>query len=62
MTTLPALLLITLSLTALPAMAHVGPDAMDQHFIEHLLIALVVGLPAGYALFRLLSPSKQNRD
>ena len=41
-----------LSLFALPALAHVGPETMGLHFIEHLLIALLVGIPAGYGLLR----------
>lgn len=48
-----------LTLFALPAVAHVGPEAVDRHFIEHLLIALMVGLPAGYALLRLWAAHKE---
>lgn len=42
-----------LALAAAPAMAHVGPEAMDSHFIEHMVLALLVGLPAGYGLLHL---------
>ena len=47
----------TLTTTALmlftcPAFAHVGPEAMDRHLFEHLLLALIIGLPTGYALLR----------
>jgi hypothetical protein len=34
-------------------MAHTGPEAMDRHFIEHLAIALIVGLPAIFGLLRM---------
>ena len=47
-----------LTLFALPALAHVGPVAMDLHFIEHLLIALLVAMPTGYGLWRLFSGKK----
>ena len=45
---------------AAPAAAHVGPEALERHFAEHLLIALVVGLPVGYALLRLLKRSARS--
>ena len=48
-----------LTFYALPAMAHVGPEAVDQHFIEHLVIALVVGMPLGYLLLRMLKGRKK---
>ncbi|MES9960344.1 MAG: hypothetical protein ABW089_07925 [Sedimenticola sp.] len=47
----------TLAFTAVPVLAHVGPEAMDKHFVEHMILALVVGLPAGYALLRLAAGS-----
>ncbi|MES9871492.1 MAG: hypothetical protein ABW146_00170 [Candidatus Sedimenticola sp. 6PFRAG7] len=59
---LRSLLATVLAFIALPAMAHTGPDAMDAHFIEHMLLALIVGLPAGYALLRLAAGfMKQDR-
>ncbi len=54
MKTAHTLLLSALTLSMAPAMAHTGPEAMDLHFIEHLLIALVIGLPLGYGLLRVL--------
>ena len=39
---------------AAPAMAHVGPEALDRHFIEHLLIALAIAVPVGYGLLRVM--------
>jgi len=44
--------LIPLISPAIPALAHVGPEAPDRHFVEHLLIALVVAIPLGYGLYR----------
>lgn len=40
------------------AFAHTGSAAPGQHFVEHLLLALIVGAPVGYALLRLLSGAK----
>ncbi|MCP5088522.1 MAG: hypothetical protein GY952_17170 [Rhodobacteraceae bacterium] len=51
------LLFTTLALFANQAAAHVGPEKMNLHFIEHLLIAMAIGLPSGYGLFRLLQRS-----
>ena len=49
-----ALLLSALTLGAAPVLAHAGPEALDQHFIEHLLIALTIAVPVGYGLLRLM--------
>ena len=46
-----------MALCATPVLAHVGPEAMDRHFLEHLLIALAVGLPLAYGVLRLLKRS-----
>lgn len=46
---------------AAPVMAHVGPDAIDHHLVEHLLIALAIGLPFVYGLSRLLKRSGEPR-
>lgn len=54
MKTSSKLLLSALTLAAVPAMAHVGPEAPVQHLMEHLLIALAIAVPAGYGLLRLL--------
>lgn len=44
--------LIALISMTTPTLAHVGPEALDRHFFEHLLIALVVAIPLGYGLYR----------
>lgn len=49
--------LATTALAATPVMAHLGPDTIDHHFAEHLLIALVMGLPLLFGLLRLLKRS-----
>ena len=41
-----------------PALAHAGSASSGQHFIEHLLLLLIVGVPLGYAVLRLLSGAK----
>ena len=51
------LLLPTLAFFTTQAAAHVGPEAIELHLIEHLLIAMAIGLPVGYGLFRLLQRS-----
>ena len=48
------LLSTALTLVAAPAVAHVGPEALNHHFMEHLLIALAVAVPVGYGILRLL--------
>lgn len=48
------LLLPALTLASAPALAHVGPEALNQHFVEHLLIALAVAVPVGYGILYLL--------
>ena len=40
------------------AFAHTGSAAPVQHLVEHLLLALLVGAPVGYAVLRLLSGAK----
>ncbi len=37
----------TLASACTPVLAHVGPHDLQQHFIEHLLIALAIGLLVG---------------
>ena len=54
-------LLAAMALCATPVLAHVGPEAMDRHFLEHLLIALAVGLPLAYGVLRLLKRSGDHR-
>ena len=52
-------LLIALSaLTSAPVMGHVGPEAASSHFFEHMLIALLAGVPVGYALLRQLGKQR----
>jgi hypothetical protein len=46
-----------LILIAAPVFAHSGPESALSHFTEHLLLALVLGLPAGIGLWRLLRRS-----
>lgn len=41
------------------ALAHSGSTSSGQHFIEHLLLLLIMGVPVGYALLRLLSGAKR---
>ena len=55
------MILAATALCATPAMAHVGPEAMDHHLVEHLLIALAIGLPLVYGLLRLLKRSGDPR-
>jgi len=58
-----ALLTTILTLLSASAMAHVGPDALDEHFIEHLVLALVIGIPMGYGLLRLAAQTfKQDQQ
>ena len=40
------------------ALAHSGSTAPGPHFIEHLLLLLIVGAPVGYAVLRLLWGAK----
>ena len=51
------LLLPILTFFTTQATAHVGPEAIDRHLIEHLLIAFAIGLPIGYGFFRLMKRS-----
>lgn len=51
-----------LAMITLPALAHVGPAAMEQHFFEHMLIALIIGLPAAYALLRFVTNARQHHS
>lgn len=39
------LILVTLLAGILPAHAHLGTDVVHQHFFEHILIALMIGIP-----------------
>ncbi len=55
------MVLAATALCATPAMAHVGPQAMDHHLVEHLLIALAIGLPLVYGVSRLLRRSGDPR-
>jgi hypothetical protein len=50
------------ALFSLPALAHIGPEAMDRHFFEHLIIALAIGLPAGFGIYKLWSERKGKQD
>ncbi|OQX32315.1 MAG: hypothetical protein B0D96_00720 [Candidatus Sedimenticola endophacoides] len=52
------LLTALMGLVSVPALAHVGPEAMEQHFIEHLLIVTAVALPVGYGVVRWLAGSR----
>jgi len=49
--------LVVAALGATPVMAHLGPEAVDHHIAEHLLIALAIGLPLLFGLMRLLKHS-----
>ena len=49
------------TLVASPAMAHVVPESMIQHFAEHLLIAVAIGIPLIYGFLRLLKRSGDSR-
>jgi hypothetical protein len=49
------------ALYAAPAMAHVGPTGADQHFAQHLLIALALGIPLMFGLLRLLRRARSSR-
>ena len=42
------------AICATPALAHVGPDAVDHHFAEHLVMAFALGLPVLFGLLHLL--------
>lgn len=51
------LLLMLLSFFTMQAAAHRGPEAMNQHLFEHLLIAFALSIPIGYGFLRLLKRS-----
>lgn len=53
-----ALFTTTLTACAAPAMAHVGSEALDKHLFEHIVIGLVIAIPAGYGLVQLLKRSQ----
>lgn len=50
-----------ITLFAVPVMAHPGAANMHWHFLEHILLALVVGIPAVYLGTRLIK-SRINPD
>jgi hypothetical protein len=43
-----------MTLFAAPVLAHPGAEDMHWHFLEHMLLALVVGVPAVYLGTRLI--------
>ncbi len=45
-----AFLATALTATCGPALAHVGSHNMQQHFVEHLLLALAIGLVLGLGI------------
>ena len=51
---LGSLIIAALAVNATPLMAHTGPAALDQHLFEHIIIALAVGIPLAYGLFKYL--------
>jgi len=55
-------LLIIGMCTAAPAMAHIGPEAAMAHFLEHLLIALVIAVPLGYFFLNLRKSLQARKD
>ncbi len=54
------ILFTLLGLFSLPVLAHIGPEAVGQHFAEHILIALLIGLPVGYGLLHLWQKYRNN--
>lgn len=57
-----ALLTSLLTLACSSVMAHAGPASLTDHLVEHLALALLIGLPSGYALLRLAAAAiKQHR-
>ena len=55
---LGSIIIAALAVSAAPAIAHTGPAALDQHLIEHIIIASVVGLPLAYGLFKYLKRAR----
>ena len=43
---------VLLALAAPAAFAHAGPEAMGQHFFEHMAIAFALAIPVGYGLYQ----------
>jgi flagellar biogenesis protein FliO len=60
MKTLGMIHLILLTLFSSAAMAHHGPASID-HFVEHLLLILAIGLPLFYGFKRLLANRKRDK-
>lgn len=61
MKTFGTLTLLLLALFSSAAMAHHGPASVN-HFIEHLLLMLAIGLPLFYGFRRLLANKKQDKE
>ncbi|MES9940765.1 MAG: hypothetical protein ABW104_10680 [Candidatus Thiodiazotropha sp. 6PLUC2] len=61
MKNLGMLYLTLLALFSSAAMAHHGPSSTD-HFIEHLLLVLAIGLPLFFGFRHLLANKKRDED
>jgi hypothetical protein len=61
MKTLGMLYFLLLVLFSNAAMAHHGPANLN-HFIEHMLLMLAIGLPLFFGIRYLLANSKQDKD
>lgn len=49
-----SLIAMIITLGAVPAMAHPGAADLHWHFLEHFMLALVIGVPAVYVAARLI--------
>ena len=49
-----SLIAMIITLGAVPTMAHPGAANLHWHFFEHLMLALVIGVPAVYVIARLI--------
>ncbi len=52
---------LLMTMFSLPVFAHVGPEHAGHHFLEHILIALVVALPIAYVLGKAVFGFARNR-
>jgi hypothetical protein len=56
------LFLVLLLTSALPAAGHTGTENMHQHFYEHVLIALMIGIPLVIGLLMAFARHSKSDD
>ena len=56
------LFLLFVLTSALPAPAHTGTDNMHQHFYEHILIAMTIGVPLVIGLLMVIARFLKSDD